>query len=124
MKFLLDVCVASRILHRTLTDLGHDVRSARDGYANASDEALLAVAHHEDRVLVTEDKDFGELVFLRGLPHPCIVRLDGWTAAEEAAVMRNLIERHGVAMRKGTMIVISGRRVRIRSVRTVEGSHD
>ena len=68
MKFLLDVCVASRILHDTLTDLGHDVLSARDGYANASDETLLALAHREARVLVTEDKDFGELVFSLRLP--------------------------------------------------------
>jgi hypothetical protein len=31
---------------------------------------LLALAREEGRVLITEDKDFGELVFLRGLPHP------------------------------------------------------
>lgn len=103
MKFLLDVCVASRILHDTLTDLGHDVLSARDGNANASDEALLAVAHREARVLVTEDKDFGELVFSLRLPHPCIVRLDGLTAAEEAEAMRDLIELHGEAMREGAI---------------------
>ena len=124
MKFLLDVCVASRILHRTLIDLGHDVLSARDGHANASDEALLAIAYREDRVLVTEDKDFGELVFLRGLPHPCIVRLDGLTAMEEAAVMRDLIERQGAAMRKGAIIVVTGRRVRIRAARNVESGND
>ena len=59
MKFLLDACVASRVLHYTLIELGHDVLSARDGYANASDKALLALAYQEDRVLVTEDKDFG-----------------------------------------------------------------
>ena len=124
MKFLLDVCVASRILQRTLVDLGHDVLSARGGQANASDEALLAIAYREDRVLVTEDKDFGELVFLRGLPHPCIVRLDGLTAADEAAAMRDLIEGHGAAMRQGTIIVVSGRRVRIRLAENIERRND
>ena len=123
MKFLLDVCVASRILHDTLTDLGHDVLSARDGYANASDETLLALAHREARVLVTEDKDFGELVFSLRLPHPCIVRLDGLTAAEETAAMRDLIELHREAMRDGAIIVVTGTRVRIRSATSVE-SHD
>ena len=104
MRFLLDVCVASSVLHTTLTDFGHDVLSARDGYASASDQELLDLAYRENRVLVTEDKDFGELVFLRRLPHPCIVRLDGLTAAEEAAAMRNLIARHGAAMREGAII--------------------
>ena len=53
-----------------MSALGHDVRAARGELARASDEALLALAYEEDRVLVTEDKDFGELVFLRRLRHP------------------------------------------------------
>ncbi len=87
MKFLLDSCAASRTLHKMLIDLGHNVLSAHDGYPNASDEALLALAYKEDRVLVTEDKDFGELVFLCLLPHPCIVRLVGLRVAEKADAM-------------------------------------
>ena len=124
MRFLLDACVASRVLHRTLADLGYDVLSARDGYANASDEALLALAYREERVLVTEDKDFGELVFLLRLPHPCIVRLDGLTATEEAQAMLNLIARHGAAMRAGAIIVVTGKRVRVRSAKQGERSSD
>lgn len=120
MKFLLDVCVASSVLRTTLTDLGHDVLSARDGYTNASDQTLLELAYREDRVLVTEDKDFGELVFSLLLPHPCIVRLDGLTAKDEAAAIRDLIARHGPAMREGAIIVVTGTRVRIRSPRDIE----
>ena len=59
MKFLLDVCADSRPLRAALADLGHDVLSARERFPNASDEALLALAREENRVLVTEDKDFG-----------------------------------------------------------------
>ncbi len=58
MKFLLDVCVASDVLHKTLNDLGHDVLSARDGYASASDQTLLDLAYRKERVLITEDEDF------------------------------------------------------------------
>lgn len=114
MKFLLDVCAASRTLHKALIDLGHDVLSARDGYGNASDESLLEIAYSEDRVLVTEDKDFGELVFLRGLPHPCIVRLVELSVAEKADAIRDLIECHGDAMREGAIIVVTRNRLRIR----------
>ena len=114
MKFLLDVCAASRTVQQALVDDGHDVLSARDGHGQASDEELLALAHGEERVLVTEDKDFGELVFLRRLPHPCIVRLVGLGVAEQADALRDLIERHGDALGAGAIIVVSSTRVRIR----------
>lgn len=115
MKFFLDACVASRTLHEALVDLGHDVLSAWEGYAHTSDEALLALAYEEGRVLVTEDKDFGELVFLRRQPHPCIVRLVELRAAEKVEAMQDLIERHEDDMREGAIIVVTGTRIRIRS---------
>lgn len=120
MKFLLDVCVAPRVPHDTLVELGHDVLSARDGYADASDRPPLAVACREGRVLVTEDKDFGELVFALRKPHPGIVRLDGLTAVEEAAAMRSLIEREDPAMHAGAIIAVTGSRIRIRSAENIE----
>ena len=121
MKFLLDACAASRALHEALVELGHDVLSAWEGYARATDEALLALAYQEGRVLVTEDKDFGELVFLRRQPHPCIVRLVELRVAETVEAMRHLIELHGDAMREGAIIVVTERRVRIRSAESGEG---
>ncbi len=123
MRFLLDACVASRTLHEALVDLGHDVLSAWEGYAHTSDEALLALAYEEGRVLVTEDKDFGELVFLRRRPHPCIVRLVELRVAEKVGAMLDLIERHEDAMREGAIIVVTGTRVRIRSAGSREGDN-
>ena len=66
-------------------------------------------------MLVTEDKDFGELVFMRRLPHPCIVRLVELRVTEKVEAMRDLIERHGDAMREGAIIVVTRTRVRIRT---------
>ena len=115
MRLLLDVCAASRTLQSALVSQGHDVVSARDRYSRASDEALLALAHSERRVLVTEDKDFGELVFLRRLPHPCIVRLVGLRVTQQAEAPRDLIARHSTSMSEGAIIVVTPSRVRIRS---------
>ena len=117
MKFLLDECAASRSLHRMLLDFGHDVVSAHDEFARASDETLLALAYEERRVLVTEDKDFGELVFVRRLPHPCIVRFVEMSIVEKLAAMCELIERHADAMHEGALIVVTRDRVRIRGGR-------
>ena len=51
----------------------------------------------EDRILVTEDKDFGELVFVRRLPHPCIVRFTEMPVAEKVTAMSQLIESQSLA---------------------------
>ena len=65
-------------------------------------------------MLVTEDKDFGELVFVRGLPHPCIIRFVDMRVAEKVAAMRELLEQREDALREGALIVVTRRRVRIR----------
>ena len=114
MRFFLDVCASSRRMQATLARLGHDVVSALEYDPRASDEALLAWATSEERVLITEDKDFGELVFVRRLPHPCIIRFVEMTVAEKVSAMEDLLEREGDAMRRGTIIVVTKSRVRIR----------
>ena len=45
---------------------GHDVLWIREVAPGSPDSAVLARAHAEDRLLITCDKDFGELVFKRG----------------------------------------------------------
>lgn len=80
----------------------------------ASDETLLALAHNEHRVLITEDKDFRELVFLHRRPHPCIVRLVELRVAEKEEAIRELIEQHGEALPAGAIVVVTRNRVRIR----------
>ena len=51
----------------------------------------MAVAMAEKRILVTEEKDFGELVFVRRLPHPRIIRFVGMTVTEKVTAMPELI---------------------------------
>ena len=97
-----------------LTEGGHDVLSALEVNQRATDEELLALATAEQRIIITEDKDFGELVFVRRLSHPCIVRLVEMTVAEKVAAIRELIESHPVAMRESALIVVTRNRVRIR----------
>lgn len=114
MKFLLDVCAASRAMHSALVDLGHDVASALEQDPGATDEEVLAWALEEERVLITEDKDFGELVFVRRLPHPCIIRFVDMRVDDKVSAMRDLIQTHEDALLQGSMIVVTQSRVRIR----------
>ena len=102
-------------MYATLVDLGHDVVSALEIDPQATDEALLALAQEEQRILITEDKDFGELVFVRRLPHPCVVRFVDMRVEEKVSAMRDLIDTYENAMRQGSMIVVTQSRVRIRN---------
>ena len=114
MKFLLDVCVSSRSLQAFLVGLGHDTLSALAIDPRASDEQLLAFALQDDRVLVTEDKDFGELVFVRKLPHGPIVRLVELTVNEQVRGLDELLEHHAAALIGSVVVTITRGRIRIR----------
>lgn len=67
MRFLLDQDVYASTT-QFLSDLGHDVLPvAQIGLSQADDEELLRIAHKQGRILVTRDRDFGNLVFVRAL---------------------------------------------------------
>lgn len=55
---------------QALRAVGHDVLWVRSEFPGASDIDILARAGAESRLLITFDKDFGELVFRHGLPAP------------------------------------------------------
>lgn len=55
----------------TLRRRGHDVRWVRTDQPGSSDEEVLTAVVREQRILLTFDKDFGELAFRRGLPANC-----------------------------------------------------
>jgi predicted nuclease of predicted toxin-antitoxin system len=67
MRFLLDQDVYS-VTARFLSDLGHDVvQVAAVGLSRAEDEEILNVAQEQSRILVTRDRDYGNLVFVHAL---------------------------------------------------------
>lgn len=61
-----------------------------------SDEEVLEQASAEDRILITNDKDFGDKVYRDGFPHRGIVllRLDDERAASKVAVLQKLLTSH------------------------------
>lgn len=94
MTFLLDVCVSSRSLTAFLVAQGHDVVSALAIDPSASDEHLLALALQDDRVLITEDKDFGELVFVQARLHGPLVRVVELSVDEQVRAVGELLDQY------------------------------
>jgi hypothetical protein len=74
MRFLVNEHIPPTAVRR-LRELGHDVLSVKENMAGSADSAVLARAAVEQRVLVTFDKDFGELAFRSRLPAGCGVIL-------------------------------------------------
>jgi predicted nuclease of predicted toxin-antitoxin system len=74
VKFLLDVPVGREIAD-WLRDQGYDVLEVRTIDPTLSDLAILRLATQQNRIVITMDKDFGELVVRQGEPHRGIVRL-------------------------------------------------
>ncbi|MBI3968086.1 MAG: DUF5615 family PIN-like protein [Chloroflexi bacterium] len=73
MKFLLDES-ADLPLADFLSDRGHDVKSiVRDYPRSLSDREVLALAVQEERILITNDRDFGELIVQSRLDHTGVI---------------------------------------------------
>ena len=90
-----------------------EVASIQEGSPGIPDEEVLRRSVEEDRILITRDKDFGELVFKEQQPHVGIVllRLTEDDPATTTAAILDLLEfhRHRLA---GNFTVTTGRRVR------------
>ena len=76
MKLIVDVCIGQYIEQQVKLRLpDFDWKIVRDIDARMKDENILAIAREEERVVVTSDKDFGELVFRERLPHKGVLLL-------------------------------------------------
>lgn len=77
------------------------------------DRALLELAESTNRVLITIDTDFGELIYLHDVPHAGLIRLPDVPAEQRVALVSEVIERHRHALEERAVVTIRGRRIRI-----------
>src|SRR5438093_851329 len=113
MKLLLDTCL-SALAKNDLHSAGYDVVwiGARD--PDPGDDAILAEAHRDERILITLDKDFGELAIVRGLPHHGIIRLVNLASTRQAAVVMTILQKHAAELLAGAIVTAEPGRLRIR----------
>ena len=115
MRILLDTCVWGGVLPE-LRQAGHDVVWVGDWDQDPGDDVILARAHDEGRILVTLDKDFGELVIVREAAHYGIVRVVNTSARQQAKAILVVLERYADELSKGALVTVEPGRVRIRLV--------
>jgi predicted nuclease of predicted toxin-antitoxin system len=117
VRWVADEGVDAPIVAR-LRELDHLVWYVAEMMAGITDEEVLALAQEQDAVLLTNDKDFGALVFQQRRVTAGIVlmRLAGLSADQKAVLVNRVIDDHGARLR-GAFTVVTPRRVRIRPSR-------
>lgn len=99
MQFLADESCDGAVV-RALRAQGHEVSSVSAFAQGAADATVMAAARADSLILLTEDKDFGHLIFALALPAPGVI-LIRWPVAgrrEMIARMLDLVALRGAAL--------------------------
>ena len=99
-----------------LRKLGHDVSAISCEHPHGlADEAVLAIAREEQRILLVADRDFGELIFHEGLLHTGVVffRLPGADLQTKIAHLNTVLKDHADELSRGEFIVVMPGQVRV-----------
>jgi predicted nuclease of predicted toxin-antitoxin system len=101
-----------------LEKAGHDVVWIRTAAPGCGDQEVLAWAGREKRILLTFDKDFGELATMSGLPEGCgviLLRIPMLQSNEIGSQLANLIATRNDWI--GHFSVIEPGRIRMRTMK-------
>jgi predicted nuclease of predicted toxin-antitoxin system len=114
LKFVADENLDRQIVERLRED-GHEVWYVAEMAPGVSDQEVLNLANDEQAVLLTADKDFGELVYRQRLANPgvILVRLAGLSSVVKANLVAGAIKAHLEGM-AGDFVVISHQAIRRR----------
>lgn len=114
MKFLADESVDFRLIHALRHD-GIEIMSIHESAPSISDDEVLKKSREGNYVLITEDKDFGELAFRLKKTHSgvLLIRLSGVPIEIKIKSLLLVINQHGKNIEK-RFAVLSQNKLRIR----------
>ena len=115
MKFLFDQSADFRLIDH-LRGLSHDVTAISRNYPHGlPDDSVLAIARSEQRILLVADRDFGELIFQKGLLHAGVIffRLPGASLPTKIEHLNTVLEEHADELMRGEFIVVTPGHVRV-----------
>jgi predicted nuclease of predicted toxin-antitoxin system len=114
LKFLVDVGVSKKV-EQWLIANSYDVKAVRAINPKLPDHKILQIAVQENRIVITMDKDFGEMIYRAGQAHAgvLLLRLDEATSDEKMRVVAEIIQNHADKL-EGKFAVYQSGRLRIR----------
>lgn len=99
---------------RALRAAGHDVKAVAEVALGSADDAVLGLASRDQRVLLTEDKDFGQLVFAADASANGVILIRFPIAARPGLpqVILDLVSKEQQRL-AGSFVVVQPSRIRI-----------
>lgn len=117
MNFLADECCDLSLVE-SLRKEGHQVDYIQESQPGSTDDAILINAYREKKIVITEDKDFGELVYRLNKPAFGVVLLRFHPLDKQLKIQRLL---HLVNFKSdklaGNFIVLDSEKMRIKPIR-------
>jgi predicted nuclease of predicted toxin-antitoxin system len=93
---------------------GHEAEWVGDWGVDPGDEEVLTHAVQNTQVLVTLDKDFGELAVALGARHAGIIRLVDFRYLQQGPVCALVIRQHEADLMRGAIVTVERGRIRVR----------
>ena len=117
MKLLADAGVDRQIVDR-LRKEGHQVLYIAEMQHGLTDDEILEISNREEILLITTDKDFGELIFRqhRITSGILLIRLSGLSATQKGEMVSSAINKHSTEL-SNAFTVISPKAIRIRKMK-------
>ena len=118
MKFLADMGISPKTVALLLA-LGHDATHLQDqGLERLPDPAIMTKALEEERILLTHDLGFGELVAASGarLPSVIIFRLRDMRPTHVNRHLNQILARYPVELAEGVVISVTEGQIRLRAL--------
>jgi len=112
MRFIVDECTGPYVA-KWLRKQNHDVFSVFDDDRGSTDDDIIKKAYNENRVLITNDKDFGEKVYREKYPHKGIIllRLDNNKWKNRIEVLKKLLDNYQQDI-SNKFVVVTEKRIR------------
>jgi len=116
MTFVADESVDREVVDH-LRNQGFTVTYIAEKEPSLADDLVLSIARSESAILLTADKDFGELIYRRGQLSAgvILIRLPRLTPQERAFLIEQIIKDHLDTLSK-YFCVITDKRVRLRKL--------
>ncbi len=114
LRFLADVNIEKQLID-FLRNSGYNVKCISEIDCQMEDEELLSLSNREKRIILTNDKDFGELIFYqqKATSGIILIRIKGQVVHEKLKMLKELLKNHKEDI-KGNLILISKNKIRIR----------
>jgi len=114
LKLLIDLGVGKR-LEEFLRRNGYDISAVRDIDPRMEDSQILRIAESEQRIVVTMDKDFGELIYNAKQAHTgvLLLRMEDARAEEKIRIVAMILKEHSDKLQNHFCVYQDGR-IRIR----------